>query len=173
MCVLTCALKFLLHSKMSRSNKSAMSTIHRCRDETKRDKRVETKRTKITNSINDLRNDMLEEFGSWVRPEFRTLRNFVDVVSNNTAIFPKNTRASSMIDENADNMLLSNNFVQQLESWSMLKRDDANCDPMLQATGTSTKFRKLALNSCEHTQKQAVLQASDKSKCFITMKIAS
>ena len=120
MCVLARALKFLLHRKIPSGNKSATSTIRHCRDETKRYKRAETKRTKIVNNVNNLTTAMLEEPGLWIRPEFQLLRNFVDAVSRNTATFPKNARAPSTIHENADDALLSNKFAQQVESGSIL-----------------------------------------------------
>ena len=66
-----------------------MSTIYRCRDEIKRDKRTETIKTKITNNVNNLTTSMLEEPGLWIRPEFQTLRNLVDAASRNTTTFPK------------------------------------------------------------------------------------
>ena len=68
-----------------------------------------------------------------------------------------------MIHENADDVLLSNNFVQKVESGSIIKRDDIDYDPTLQITDESTKFRKFALNSSECTQKQVALQAYDKN----------
>ena len=87
--VLTNLLKISCHSKKSSINKNATSTTHYCGDETQRDKRIEPKRTKITNSVNNLRTAILEDSGSWVRPEFQTLRNFVDATLRNPAKFPK------------------------------------------------------------------------------------
>ena len=69
MCVLACALKILFHSKIFSSNKRVMSTIHRCKDETKRDERSKTKRTKIIINVNDLITAILEEPGLWILPE--------------------------------------------------------------------------------------------------------
>ena len=103
------------------------------------------------NNVNNLITTMLEKPGLWMRPEFQTLRNFVDVVSSSTATFSKNTRASSIIHENADDVLLSNKFSQQVESGSMFKRDDIDYDHVLQITDASTKFRKFTLNSSQHT----------------------
>lgn len=75
-----------------------------------------------------------------------------------------------MIRENTDYVLSSNNFAQQVKSGHILKRDDFDCDPVLQKIDASTKFRKSALNSSECAQKQATLQASDKSGHHITTK---
>ena len=70
------------------------------------------------------------------------IEDFFDAVSKNTTTFPKNTRTSSMIHENTDDALLSNNFVQQAESGSIFKRGDIDYDPVIQITDASTKFRK-------------------------------
>ena len=70
MSVLTNPLNALLHRKTSSSNKSAKSTIHRCRDETKRNERTESKRTKIISNVNNVTTTILEDPGLWTRPEF-------------------------------------------------------------------------------------------------------
>ena len=75
--------------------------------------------------------------------------------------------------ENADDALLSNNFVKQVESGSMFKRDDIDYDRLLQITDTSTKFREFVLNSIESAQKKSALQASDNNGCCVKIKIVS
>ena len=55
----------------------------------------------------------------------------------------------------------------------MFKRDDDDYDPMIQITDASTKFRTFTLNSYGDTYKQAILQASDKNGCYVTIKISN
>ena len=72
-----------------------------------------------------------------------------------------------------EDVLLSNNFAQQVESGSIFKRDDIDYDHVLKITDSSIKFRKCASNKSEHTQKQATLQSLDKSRHYIAMKFSS
>ena len=116
---------------------------------------------------------MLEDPSLCIRPEIQTLMDFVDAVPSNAATFPIKTRTSSIIHENTDDVLLSKKITQKVESGCVLKRDGGDHDSALQVTDTSTKFRKLALNSSEYAQKQVALQAFDKKVFFIEMTIAS
>ena len=125
MSVLTIPLKILLHSKMHSWSKSAKATTPSCRDEKKRDKREKSNRTKSINNFNNAITSILEEPGLWMRPEFQTLKNFVDGVSSNPAIFPKNTRkmvfcsdAKNDADQNLQKILVDWNtthFTSSME----------------------------------------------------------
>ena len=53
---------------MSSSNKSAKSTTCRCRDETKRDKRTESKRVKTIINVDNLTTAVLEDPDTWTHP---------------------------------------------------------------------------------------------------------
>ena len=77
-----------------------------------------------------------------------------------------------MIHENADDMSLFKKKSQKVESGSMFKIDDVDYDHVLQITDTATKFCKFVLNSSEFAWKKITLQTSDKSRHWLSIKVA-
>ena len=88
---------------------------HRCRDEIKKDQALDTKRMKIVNNVNNVTKAILEQPSLWHRPEFSTLRDFVQTVTNNPSKFRMNNKASSLAHENLESVQLSSDFVIQIE----------------------------------------------------------
>ena len=115
----------------------------------------------------------LKELILWVRPEFNKLRYFVDASSGSTSKISKSTSISIMSYENSDEVFLSVDSMQKIESGIIsngklcsLSLHVSNCRKVHQ-------FRKLALNFSEYTQKQIVIQAAGKHGRHLTMKVSS
>ena len=64
---------------------------------------------------------------------------------------------STMAHENNNEMLLSTDFVQKIESRLILNRNDVDYDPILQIADESTKFRKFTTNTQNQFKQQTIM----------------
>ena len=97
------------------------------------------------------------------RQTFINLRNFVEAVPSNPSKFPKDSNAPTIACKDSEEILLSLDFGQKIESGQIFNRNDIDFNPIFQAIDTSTKFRKFSLNSTEHVKNKVVLQVAEKS----------
>ena len=80
----------------------------------------------------------LKELILWVRPEFNKLRYFVDALSGSTSKFSKSTSISIMSYENSDEVFLSVDSMQKIESGIISNGNYAHCHSMFQIAEKST-----------------------------------
>ena len=81
---------------MSQKTQNKKSYSHRHRHEIKRNKVIESKRSKVENNVNNVTKAVLEEPRLCSRPEFINVRNFVEIVPNNLSKFPIKSNASTI-----------------------------------------------------------------------------
>ena len=81
---------------MSQKSQSKKTNYHRHRDEIKRHKALEAKRSKFSNNVNNLTKDILEET-FFIKPSrIYYFEIFVEVVSNNLTKFHLETNSSTI-----------------------------------------------------------------------------
>ena len=101
------------------------------------------------------------------------MRNFIEAASSDPLKFRKDSNTSSVVFKDRNETLLHLDFGKEIESGKFLNRNNVESNPILQVTSISTKFGKLALNSTEHKQKEVALEATGKTRCHLTVEIAS
>ena len=86
-----------------------------------------------------------------------SFENFAELVPSNPSTFLMEYSVPTIACKERNEVRLPLNFGKKVESAQVFNSSDASCNNVIQTTDTSTKIRKLELNSIEDTTNQVVL----------------
>ena len=85
---------------MSSSKPDKYTKSYYCRDEMKRDQKLDSKRSKSINIMNNVTKAIIENPSSLFHSKFSTLQDFIHIVTNNPSKFCANNKTSLSVLQN-------------------------------------------------------------------------
>ena len=159
---------------MRKNNAPEGSRIHR--DEVKRRKILDKKKTEMLDTILNVTTAIREDSSLWTSPDFSALRSFAYEVTSKPSIYPPPIDFDVSTSSSTSTSKLSDNFVSRVYQRLVNSRHDEDSDPILHIRAVTTKYRTARFQSNggnEYVNKQVTLHGVDSKDHVITIKLAS